>query len=308
MNSDFNDLNDFVKSNNSSNKLRLKKRKKITIFFINIFTIAFLLAGGFGLKVILEHQNDLKEAEILQTSIKEELQKLKQEQLALIEQAEKEEAERQAEEKAKEEERINQLVSEQDRNSNNYKNNYNEYVFDSLYSQNNDTIGWIIINDTNIDFPVVQASNNSYYLNHNFQKKYNTVGWIFADYRNSFPNLSRNTILYGHTMKNGLMFSSLINVLNNSWLNNESNRIIEFGTSEGTLYWEIFSVYTTPVTNDYTIVDFTDENFIDFVDEISEKSIRDFGVEITKDDKILTLSTCYKNNRNRLIVHAKLLK
>ena len=112
-------------------------------------------------------------------------------------------------------------------------------------------------------------------------------------------------------MKNGpgLMMSSLKNVLDNSWLNNSDNLQITFDTPNKNMKWQVFSIYTTPVTDDYLRVNFdSDADFINFTNMLKNRSIRNFGVTINGDDNIITLSTCYLNADNRLVVHAKLIK
>ena len=85
--------------------------------------------------------------------------------------------------------------------------------FEKLKQKNPDTIAWIKVNGTDIDFPVVKGIDNSYYLTHNFNKEKNKAGWIFADYRNKFDGTDKNIIIYGHNMKDGSMFASLKNII-----------------------------------------------------------------------------------------------
>ena len=99
------------------------------------------------------------------------------------------------------------------------KPDYSEYV-----EQNPETVGWITIPGTQINFPVVQSVDNEYYLSHTFDHKSDKRGAIYMDYRNNAVDLDANTIIYGHNMKNGTMFSSLKNVLNSEWKENEKNR------------------------------------------------------------------------------------
>ena len=86
--------------------------------------------------------------------------------------------------------------------------------FNELKKKNADTVGWIKVNGTNINYPVVQTNNNDYYLNHAYDKSKNSAGWIFADYRNNMTNFDKNTIIYGHGRLNNTMFGSLKNILN----------------------------------------------------------------------------------------------
>ena len=89
--------------------------------------------------------------------------------------------------------------------------------FEDLKAQNKDTVAFIKVNGTNINYPVVQTTDNSFYLNHSFDKNYNSAGWVFLDYRNDINNLNDNTIIYAHSMLNNTMFGSLKNILNNNW-------------------------------------------------------------------------------------------
>ncbi len=184
------------------------------------------------------------------------------------------------------------------------KNNY----IASILTINPDVIGWLKVNETNIDYPVVQASDNDYYLKHNLYNEYDKNGWVFMDYRNHSDDLDRNTIIYGHTMYySGVMFGTLANTYKKDWYTNPDNLTITFDTIYESQKYQIFSIYKVPKTTDYLTTYFeTDEDFMNFIDLIKERSIEDFQVDIKPDDKILTLSTC-SNHRNRLVVHAKLI-
>ena len=189
--------------------------------------------------------------------------------------------------------------------SNPYYQKYGQ-AYDELLSLNSDTIGWLKVNNTKINYPVVQAKDNDYYLNHSFYKKYNSLGWIFADYRNTFNILSDNTIIYGHNAINlGLMFGTLDKVLNKSWYTNNSNLTIIFSIKNEVYYWKIFSVYTTKTTNDYLITDFNNkQEYQEFLNMLKARSQIDLETTVKSTDKILTLSTCHKDNNHRLVVHA----
>ena len=180
-------------------------------------------------------------------------------------------------------------------------------VFSELKQVNPDTIGWIKVNNTNVNYPVVLASDNSYYLNHSFDKSTNSFGWIYADYRSNFDNLNQNTIIYGHHVYGtNLLFSTLTKTVDPNWYNNDSNLTITFNTEKGNMKWQIFSIYVIPVTNDYLITNFnSQESFLTFVQKLKDRSVKDFGVEVSGNDKIITLSTCYKDSTQRVVVHAK---
>ena len=95
--------------------------------------------------------------------------------------------------------------------------------FSSLLKENKEVKGWVQIPNTNINYPFVQHSDNSYYLTHSFDNSYNNAGWIFLDYRNNIEQLDTNTIIYGHGRVDGTMFGSLKNVLTEEWLNDSNN-------------------------------------------------------------------------------------
>lgn len=180
--------------------------------------------------------------------------------------------------------------------------------FDKLTKKNSDTVGWIQVSGTNINYPFVQTTDNSYYLTHSFDKSYNKAGWVFMDYRNDKVNFNKNTILYAHSRKNNTMFGSLHKALKSDWLNNTQNHVVKLSTKTENTLWQVFSVYTTPVTSDYIQVKFANNTeFLNFANMLLERSIHNFNNTISKDDKILTLSTCYNEN-DRTVLHAKLIK
>lgn len=194
---------------------------------------------------------------------------------------------------------ISKYVSK-DKYEDKYKINFSE-----LKKINNDTVAWLKVNNTNIEYVVTKSSDNDFYLKHNFNKKYNTGGWIFADYRNKFDGNDLNTIIYGHNMKNGTMFGTLKNTLNSDWYNNDDNRYIILVTEDGIHKYEIFSIYTE-VANDYPInsVFESAEDYYDFLVTLRSKSISNFNTKLSPESSILTLSTCADNNKYRVLVHA----
>ncbi len=183
------------------------------------------------------------------------------------------------------------------------KNNY----IASLLTINEDVVGWLKVNDTGIDYPVVKSSDNNYYLNHNLYQKYDANGWIYMDYRNNDEELNANTIIYGHNMYySGIMFGTLHKVAQKSWYEKEENLTISFNTMYDTMQWQIFSIYKINKTSDYLVNEFaSDEDFQNYLQLIKGRSMKDFGIEVTTQDKILTLSTCTGENQ-RFVVHAKL--
>lgn len=181
------------------------------------------------------------------------------------------------------------------------------YNFEELEKKNNDTKGWIFIPGTNINYPFVQTKDNKYYLNHSFNKKYNEAGWIYLDYRNDITNLSRNNILYGHARLDKTMFGSLKNTLKKSWFENKDNHVVKISTDKENTLWKIFSIFHTITDSYYISVNFTDEEFLNYINNSLNKSIYNFDTSVNIEDTILTLSTCYGENE-KLILHAKLIK
>lgn len=179
----------------------------------------------------------------------------------------------------------------------------------SLKQMNEDIVGWLKVNDTNIDYPVVQAKDNEYYLTNNFKKEKDNSGWIFMDYRADSMFLSDNTIIFGHNMYySGVMFGTLYKTKYANWYKNEDNQIIKFDTLYKEMNWQIFSIYVTELTNDYLIADFSSKDkFQEFINLITDRSIYEFNTPVSTSDKILTLSTCSDNGKKRLVIHAVLL-
>ena len=192
--------------------------------------------------------------------------------------------------------------------NNEMDSNNEEYKIDfaKLKQKNSDAIAWIKVNGTDIDFPVVKGTDNSYYLTHNFDKEKNKAGWIFADYRNKFDGTDKNIIIYGHNMKNGSMFASLKDVIKEEWYNNENNKYIALITENENCKYQVFSVYQIETEEYYLQTNIS--NFKEFVEKIKGRSKKDFNVDIKETDSILTLSTCADNTKYRVVLHAAKVK
>lgn len=280
----FNDLFDYIDDINKENEITPPKKvnKKLS-FSINILAILLLVSGGYGIKYIMDQQEDVRDTE------------LRQEELLLNSQKQVSELKRIVLEKEDED-------TDEDNKTNTYR------YFSLLLKENSDTIGWLYVPGTEIDMPIVQSGDNDYYLSHNFDKESSSMGWAFADYQNTFPDLSSNTIMYGHTYRGTTIFSNLKNVLNSDWLNNSNMHIITFDTLKERLTFQVFSVYTIEETNDYLYINFENKDqYQKYLDREVKRSVKDFEVEITSNDKILTLSTCYIDEHHRLVLHAKLI-
>ncbi len=177
-----------------------------------------------------------------------------------------------------------------------------------LEEVNSDMVGWLTVKGTKIDYPIVRGSDNDKYLTTNFYNEADYNGWVFMDYRNNPIDLDDNTIIYAHNRySSGIMFGTLPNVRKKSWLEKNENHYIIFNTMEKVQKWKIFSYYTIKVTSDYLVTNFeTDKEHNAFIKKIKNRSHKNFKVDVTKDDKILTLSTCY-NTKDRFVVHAVLV-
>lgn len=177
--------------------------------------------------------------------------------------------------------------------------------FEELKNKNSDTVAWIKVENTNIEFPVVKANDNNYYLTHNFNKENNKAGWIFADYKNKFNGTDKNIVIYGHNMRDKSMFGSLKDVIKEEWYNNEENKYITFVTENEYQTYQVFSVYQIEKENYYIQTDFKNNEFEEFIKTIKQRSKKEFNVDVTSKDNILTLSTCANNNKYRVVLHAK---
>ena len=174
--------------------------------------------------------------------------------------------------------------------------------FNKLKEENSDTVAWLKVEGTSIEYPVVKAKDNEYYLSHSFDKSYNSAGWIFADYKNIFDGTDKNIVIYGHNRRDGSMFGTLKKILDKDW----NNKYVTLVTEEGTIKYEVFSVYKIE-NEDYYIKNRFNSNdeFEELINTVKNRSIHDFGNEVQRTDKMLTLSTCADNNKYRVVLHAK---
>lgn len=190
------------------------------------------------------------------------------------------------------------------RDTKNNSDNTTEATKD-LSSINSDYQFWINVEGTNIDYPVVQGSDNDFYLNHDFNKNYLPAGSIFLDYRNDFET-DYNTVIYGHHMRNSTMFGQMEKFKKEDFF--EKNKTITL-TSENAIYeYEIFAIGVYDADFGYNTVNFNDEDdFNNFLDKILSKSMYSRNI-VNSSDKIITLSTCsyeYDNARTAIFAVRK---
>lgn len=176
--------------------------------------------------------------------------------------------------------------------------------FAALWELNPDIVGWIYCEDTPISYPVLQSSNNSYYLRRLPNGKYNVNGSIFMDYRNSAALTDENTLLYGHSLlDNNEMFTSLADYMTQSYY--DEHPVLYYLTPETCYRVELFSGYETNDSADAYTVAFRDTSeFAAFLEEIAAASAFQSDVTPTAQDRVLTLSTCTNETSDgRYVVH-----
>ncbi len=163
--------------------------------------------------------------------------------------------------------------------------------FEALQQRNPDIVAWIYLEGTAINYPVVQGSNNSYYLRRLFDGSYNNAGTLFMDYRNTEGFLDRNTVFYGHNMQNGSMFADLPKFESQAYYEAHPTALVM--TPDGNYRLEFFAGYTTHVTDDAWKMFFgSDEEFAQWLRQAGESSDFESGIQPTAQDRLITLSTC----------------
>lgn len=179
---------------------------------------------------------------------------------------------------------------------------------ESLYDKYEDYRGWIKINNTNIDYSIVQGKDNSFYLDKDINKNYLSSGSIFMNYLNNGFN-DENTILFGHHMRNKTMFAQLEKYKEKEFFQNDNDIKIEV-ENDKVLTYKVFSVYVTDANDNYIKTNFDNKSeYKEFLDKIKNKSIYKSDINVDENDKIITLSTCsYEFDDARMVVHGKLLK
>ena len=179
--------------------------------------------------------------------------------------------------------------------------------FKPLIEENDNTVGWLKIENTNIDYPVVQGDDNDFYLNHDFYDNKNSQGSIFMDFRNRGNLEDKHTIIYGHHMKNRTMFNDL-NLYKDEEFFNE-NKTFTMKSLYGEETYEIFSTHV--YENDPYIIKtrFNNDEFGSFIDSVKEKAEHEIDINVEESDDILTLITCaYDFKDARYVVHARKIK
>lgn len=184
-----------------------------------------------------------------------------------------------------------------------------EVDFDVLAETNGDIIGWLYCEGTPINLPVVQSTDNTYYLNRMYDRTGNGSGTLFADYRNAGDFSDNNTVIYGHNMKNRKMFGTLPDYKTQSYF--DAHPVMWLLTPGGNYKVELVAGYVTPSTSDVYSFDQSKEEVLATVRQAIEESTFASDVEITQADRFLSLSTCsyeFENARYVLIGRLIVLK
>ena len=279
-------LEDFKPKRSRKNKKKIKSIRLKPLPFI-IFILLFSSIILINLKTILNWEKDNQEIKEIETNIEEEIE------IEIIE----EEGEIINPPKVKESDYWLYI-----------KVPFQNVDLEALKEKNNDTVGFINIKNTNINYPIVQTTNNDYYLNHAYDKSYNEAGWVFMDYRNNNFN-DFNTIIYGHGRLNKTVFGSLKDLLKDSWQSNKDNYTLTISSLTMNYVYQIFSIYTIDAESYYIKTEFdTNEDKQDWITEMNNRNTSIIYSPANINDKIITLSTCLNNDNGRVVVHAKLIK
>ena len=187
--------------------------------------------------------------------------------------------------------------------------------YQTLYNKNKSLIGWLKIDDTNIDYPVMQTVNNEYYLDHNYSQEYDRNGSLFLDKACDVVHRNTNLIIYGHHMKSGKMFGNLNKYSSEDYCKKHST--IQFDTIYEKGTYEVMYVFRSKIYNEdevvfkyYQFLDAASEKeFISNMQEMAALSLYDTGVTASYGDELLTLSTCDNAEADgRFVVVAKKIK
>ncbi len=181
----------------------------------------------------------------------------------------------------------------------------NPIDFEGLQAQNDELAAWLKVRALDISYPVMQAEDNDYYLHRTFEKEYNFAGCIFLNCDNSPDFTDKNTIIYGHNMKNGSMFGKISQFQDEEVFN--KSKYFWIYTKDLIFQYRIFSVSVVENSGLTYQTFFTTEDFQELIDyAYGHSEVDTSGVEVTADDRIVTLSTCTGDDATRRVVFGKL--
>lgn len=182
------------------------------------------------------------------------------------------------------------------------------FDFDALRRLNPEVMAWVQIEGTNIDYPVVQTTDNEKYLRQTLTGEWNNAGTVFADYRNVDPFNERNTIIHGHNQRNHMMFHDLVNYADPAYM--QEHPYISIYTPDGKCrVYQIFAAYRTGDVSETYFCEFeSDAQYQVYLDYIKSQQMYDTGISVTTANKIITLSTCTNDwEEGREVIHGKLI-
>ncbi len=188
--------------------------------------------------------------------------------------------------------------------------------FEGLYKRNRDFIGWLTIDDTDVDYPVMytpgEAEKGEYYIHKDFEEEYSAAGLPFIDANCQVDNPTDNLIIYGHNMRSGKMFHDILKYTD--WDFYCEHKTFSFDTIYADGTYEVVAAFYGQIleetSTEFKYYEFvnagSEEEFRDYVDNIKRMSVIDTGVEVEYGDKLVTLSTCaYHVEDGRFAVIAK---
>ena len=218
-----------------------------------------------------------------------------------------------SEEKQDEEKETQSSEKESENSDNEYTKTERMLKLEELQRQNSDIKAWLEIENTDINYPVLQTTDNEYYMKHNYKKQYSINGSVFLDKDCKWEPLSANLLIYGHNMKNNTMFQSLLKYKDKNFY--DAHPLVRFTTNKEDAYYEIFSVFESRVyykseKNVFRYYFFVNCNnsqeFDEYVQNAKKASLYDTGKSASFGDKLMTLSTCsYHTKDGRFAVIAK---
>ncbi len=179
--------------------------------------------------------------------------------------------------------------------------------FTSLLAVNDDIVGWILAEGRSIDYPVVRGEDNEYYLTRLFNNKKNKLGTLFVDYRNHDNFSDKNTVIYGHNMKDGSMFATLAEYKDQKYY--ESFPTMVLYTPDGDFMIELFAGIVADGNYEFVRFEFQDDgDFLEYISTLKEESTFESKTIVKPDDRIITLCTCsYEFNNARYALFGKLI-
>lgn len=182
-----------------------------------------------------------------------------------------------------------------------------EKDFVELWKESQEIVGWLACEGTVIDYPLMHTGNNDFYLKHLYNGEENSSGSLFLDYRNTGTFTDRNTVIYGHNMKNGTMFRTLTNYKSQEYY--DEHPILTLYTPNGDYLVELLSGTVEDGTCEFVRFDFaTDKELLEYIDALQSRSTFRSEVQAEPGDRLVSLCTCsYEWQNARYMVVGRLV-